>query len=130
VPMLWATGEGALGKFCDDVCALGERVLRKTAQRHAALVAAWGFAVNFEGLCGIALNRNQIGSDAFASVAADYDLLLPFVFDGSQYTVSIYRGGQRPDFDCSKLAEKFGGGGHPGASGFQCAELPWRTEER
>lgn len=112
---------------CVPIICIGERIITKTALRNAGLVAAWGFDVEFEGLRGIALNRNQIDSDAFDSVAADYDLLLPFIFDGRQYTVSIYRGGRQPDFDCSKLAERFGGGGHPGASGFQCEVLPWQT---
>jgi oligoribonuclease NrnB/cAMP/cGMP phosphodiesterase (DHH superfamily) len=31
----------------------------------------------------------------------------------------------RGDFDCSQVAKQYGGGGHPGASGFHCDRLPW-----
>jgi nanoRNase/pAp phosphatase (c-di-AMP/oligoRNAs hydrolase) len=33
---------------------------------------------------------------------------------------------ERKDVDLSLIAKKYGGGGHAGACGFQCAELPFR----
>jgi oligoribonuclease NrnB/cAMP/cGMP phosphodiesterase (DHH superfamily) len=103
----------------------GAALLRARARDAENSVSSWAFEVDFEGLRGIAINRRGINSDFFASVAADYDLLLPFVFDGRQWTVSLYRGGRQPDLDCSAIAKRHGGGGHPGASGFQCGDLPW-----
>ena len=38
------------------------------------------------------------------------------------YKCSIYS--VKEDFDCSKFAEKFGGGGHKGAAGFSLDKLP------
>lgn len=37
------------------------------------------------------------------------------------YVVSLYS----KTIDCSKIAQHFGGGGHPGAAGFRCKELPF-----
>lgn len=41
------------------------------------------------------------------------------------YQVSLR---SREGFDCSAIARQFGGGGHLRASGFTCAELPWRKK--
>ena len=49
--------------------------------------------------------------------------MMPFVFDGSKWTVSIYS--TNKNIDCSELAKKYGGGGHKGAAGFQCENLPF-----
>lgn len=41
-----------------------------------------------------------------------------------RYKVSLRRRGDL-QIDVSEIARKFGGGGHPGAAGFECARLPW-----
>lgn len=51
------------------------------------------------------------GADAFARIA----------FDGVQYTVSLYS----EKIDVSVICKNHGGGGHPGAGGFNCRQLPW-----
>jgi nanoRNase/pAp phosphatase (c-di-AMP/oligoRNAs hydrolase) len=38
-------------------------------------------------------------------------------------TVSLYS--TKPEIDCGEIARTFGGGGHKGAAGFQCTELPF-----
>ena len=37
--------------------------------------------------------------------------------------VSLYS--TREDVDCGAIAKSLGGGGHKGAAGFICDELPW-----
>jgi nanoRNase/pAp phosphatase (c-di-AMP/oligoRNAs hydrolase) len=32
-------------------------------------------------------------------------------------------------FRVNDLAKTYGGGGHPAAAGFTCAELPWKIED-
>lgn len=51
----------------------------------------------------------------------DYPLVMTYVFDGTNYTYSIFS--SNPDVDCSEIAKKFGGGGHKGAAGFSNKEL-------
>ena len=46
---------------------------------------------------------------------------MPFVFDGTQFTISLYS----EVVDVSEIAKKYGGGGHKGASGFHCKQLPF-----
>lgn len=45
-----------------------------------------------------------------------YPIVAVWAFDGEKYSYSIYS--NDPEVDCSKIAESFGGGGHPGAAGF------------
>jgi oligoribonuclease NrnB/cAMP/cGMP phosphodiesterase (DHH superfamily) len=82
-----------------------------------------GFETEFEGAKCFAVNLGHCNSDYFKSLPpGKYDVLMPFVFDGNQYTVSLYS----TTIDVSEIAKKYGGGGHKGASGFQCKELPFR----
>lgn len=51
-----------------------------------------------------------------------YDAVMLFSYSGSskKWIHSIYS--SNPDFDCSKIAEHYGGGGHKGAAGFSLDE--------
>jgi oligoribonuclease NrnB/cAMP/cGMP phosphodiesterase (DHH superfamily) len=87
------------------------------------LLASWSFPVEFEGYKCIALNAGSCNSDYFESVEKDFDVYMPYVFDGKLWTVSLYT--KREDIDVSEIAKKYGGGGHKQASGFQCEKLPF-----
>lgn len=82
-----------------------------------------GFEVSFEGIKCFAVNLGHCNSEYFKSVESKgYEILMPFVFDGDRYTVSLYS----KTVDVSEIAKKYGGGGHKGASGFQCKQLPFK----
>lgn len=81
-----------------------------------------GFETTFEGKRCFAVNLGHCNSEYFKSLPkGKYDILMPFVFDGTQFTVSLYS----EVVDVSEIAKKYGGGGHRGASGFQCKQLPF-----
>jgi oligoribonuclease NrnB/cAMP/cGMP phosphodiesterase (DHH superfamily) len=84
---------------------------------------ALAFPVTFEGHKALAMNVARVGSEAFGDdeVFQKYEILMPFCYDGRQFTVSLYS----KAVDVSELAKARGGGGHKGAAGFQCAELPF-----
>lgn len=85
-----------------------------------------GFETDFEGVKCFAVNLGRCNSEYFKSLPpGKYDVLIPFAFDGSQYTVSLYS----TTIDVSEIAKKYGGGGHKGAAGFQCIELPFKKIE-
>lgn len=76
----------------------------------------------------IAANRGFCNSKLFDSVydPAKHDLMVSFVRHAGRthkWTVSLYS--TKPDVDCGAIAKTFGGGGHKGAAGFQCDELPF-----
>jgi len=85
-----------------------------------------GFETEFEGHKCFAVNLGCCNSDYFKSLPeGKYEILIPFVFDGNVYTVSLYS----TTVDVSEIAKKYGGGGHKGASGFQIKELPFKKLE-
>lgn len=82
-----------------------------------------GFEVDFEGHCCFAVNLGRCSSEYFKSLPeGKYDILMPFSFNGEVFTVSLYS----KTVDVSEIAKKYGGGGHKGASGFQCEGIPFR----
>lgn len=81
-----------------------------------------GFETEFEGVKCFAVNLGHCNSEYFKSLPdGKYDVLMPFSFNGDIFTVSMYS----KTVDVSEIAKKYGGGGHKGASGFQCHDLPF-----
>lgn len=116
----WLSDNSSLNPVLGD----GEISLRYRNNYYASLVKSWGFNTEFEGYRVIACNAGSVSSQLFDTVPEDsYDIMMPFVFDGKQWTVSLYT--KRNDIDCSEIAKKYGGGGHKQAAGFQCKELPF-----
>lgn len=110
---------------------IGKRIRAKEEIINEDILQNWGFEVDFQGYSGIAINRNRTGSLFFKSVADNYDVLLPFIFDGQQYTVSLYATNKSQGIDWGQIAKiYYGGGGHKGAAGFQCDELPFTFKRR
>jgi len=100
---------------------IGSKVEAAKRRTDAEFLATFGFETEFEGHKAIACNQGRTSSDLFASVKGKYSLMIPFVFDGTQYTVSLYS----TEIDVSEIAKKYGGGGHLKAAGFQCLTLPF-----
>lgn len=86
-----------------------------------------GFETEFEGVKFFAVNLGHCNSEYFKSLPeGEYDGFMPFSFNGDLFTVSMYS----KTVDVSEIAKKYGGGGHKGASGFQCKELPFKKKEK
>lgn len=73
----------------------------------------------------LVVNRS-CNSLIFGDLIKEYPIVSIWAFDGEKYKYSIYS--DKPEIDCSKIAEKFGGGGHKGASGFTSKELILKKE--
>jgi len=86
------------------------------------------FEVNFEGLKTIACNKRDGGSLLFENLEniGDYDIMMSFQYCGKSklWEFSIYS--TKPNVNCSEIAKKYGGGGHPGAAGFSQTKLPFK----
>lgn len=106
-----------------DELLRGTIALQYRDSQYASLIKAWSFFAEFEGYKAVCCNAGSVSSQLFDSVKEDYDLMIPFCFDGKQWTVSLYT---KKDIDCSEIAKKYGGGGHKQAAGFQCKELPFK----
>ena len=94
-----------------------------------SLVNSYGVAMtDWFGHSVIAVNFPKGSSLEFSAIfeasgVREYDIYMPFYHDGTQWTFSLYT--TDPDLDVSDIAAQLGGGGHPGAAGFQAKSLPW-----
>ena len=84
---------------------------------------SFGYETEIEGLLAYALNVYRFGSQAYGDLINKYPVVIAYIHDGCNYTVSLYS--VRDDVHCGEICKKFGGGGHKGAAGFVCKELPF-----
>jgi len=94
----------------------------------ADLVTHRSYRLKWEGLDFIVLNTGRFNSLTFAALdkpETGHDALLGYMFNGKVWTVSLYHANHRKDIDLSEIAKKHGGGGHKGACGFTCEQLPF-----
>ncbi len=80
----------------------------------------FGFPVNFEGFHTLVINRPGEGElIEIATQQLGYEVAYCYVdtFQNGKLVTSVMIGSR--SVDVSQIARKFGGGGHPGASGFQ-----------
>lgn len=80
----------------------------------------FAYETEIEGLKCLVVNKKS-NSWIFGEKYKEYPLVMVWVFNGSKYTYSIFSSNK--DIDCSKIAEKYGGGGHKGAAGFSSDKL-------
>lgn len=97
----------------DVFISRGKIISKYKSIHNEEYLSKYGYEVKFEGYKAIACNVAHCGSDFFIS-DNNYDLLIPWVFNGDRFVYSLYS----TKIDCSKIAKKYGGGGHKGASGF------------
>lgn len=109
-----------------DIIDAGKVALKFRQNRYADLIKALAFTTEFEGYKAIACNVALTSSQLFDSAKGDFDLMMPFSFDGENWTVSIYT--KKDNIDVSGLAKKHGGGGHKQAAGFVTNTLPFRRK--
>lgn len=103
----------------------GEAILNYETQQNRKFAAAFAFETELDGLRCIAVNKGMTNRLVFDSVydPSKHDAMLSFCWRGGQWTVSLYS--TKPEVDVSVICKARGGGGHKGASGFQCQELPF-----
>lgn len=101
----------------------GKCILSYQASVNETQCKKASFEIEFEGLKAICLNGGGFNSDVFKSVydESKHDIMMPFQFDGKQWTISLYT--TKDYIDCSQIAKSKGGGGHKKAAGFQVKEI-------
>ncbi len=103
------------------VCDQGKIVNAYRAKFYDDMLKSIGFDAGLDGYRCLCLNAARVGSESFGEAIHEYDICSSFYHDGKQFTISLYS----EKIDVSEIAKAHGGGGHRGASGFQCAELPY-----
>lgn len=109
-----------------ETIELGRPVMRFIENDNWQYCENLAFETIFEGHKAIAVNRGLTNSQLLDGYydESKHDLIIIFVFNKTNWTVSLYT---TKDIDCSKIAKRHGGGGHKKAAGFQCSYLPFPT---
>lgn len=121
--LIWRDAVFGGGKF-DDILASGHAIVSYQTESNKKLMKN-SFEIDFEGMRWIVVNgvgNSQIFESRYDSTKHHGMLVFENV-RGQFWTIILYS--DRPDVDVSVIAKKHGGGGHKGASGFQCTELPF-----
>lgn len=114
------------GQSIPEIMVIGRGIVKYQNQQNIRTMMS-SFEVEFDGKKWIAVNAGG-NSQIFES---RYDPekhhgMLGFTNkQGKFWTISLYS--TRDDIDVSEIAKRYGGGGHKGAAGFQCYELPFPT---
>ena len=109
---------GTDNKFLQDIINDGAVVRRHSENDFRRLIKENSYEREVDGYKALILNRDGF-SQVFGDKINDYDVCILWRYIGGKYVYSIYS----TKVDVSKIAEKYGGGGHPGASGFSSTEL-------
>jgi len=83
-------------------------------------MSKYGFETDFEGKNCFACGFFSFGSIPFGDRMQKYDMCISFEYNGEKFLYGLY---SDKKVDVSKIAEKYKGGGHAGASGFSVKEL-------
>lgn len=110
-----------------DVIKSGKIIVNYNKNKFKQTMNFYSYDVNFEGFNCIACNTKE-SSDLFESVddIDQYDIMIPYIFDGEKYVVSLYRV-EGKNIDVGEIAKKYGGGGNLGAAGFETHSLPFKN---
>lgn len=110
-----------------DIIREGKTIMTYEKKRSEHLSNKCAFVTLMEGARAITMNTPDTGSDAFDGTynPEEHDIMMSFSLtkDG-MWAISMYS--DKAEFHVGSIAKKFGGGGHAGAAGCRCAELPFK----
>lgn len=84
---------------------------------------SFGYETEIAGHKAYACNQYMFGSGGFGEMFGAYPICIAYIHNGETFTVSMYS----ETIDVGQIAKMYGGGGHKGASGFVCNNLPFST---
>lgn len=124
--------EALWGKMLDDNWEVVEKLLSQApfvdhakTLEYEETIRIQGFTMQWEGYCWLVCNnaKTNVRSQLFEKgLRPEHEGMLGFGWVKNQWVVSLYNDTGK---DFSPIAKKYGGGGHPGACGFQCKTLPF-----
>lgn len=126
---LWATlfaDGGGAGRLIESIMERGRAVLQYAQGYEQTLCRRAAETVLFNGgIVGVAVNTPVGNSDTFASVydPQRHQVMVRYHRHADRWHVSLYS--DQEGVHVGRLAKECGGGGHQGAAGFSCEELPF-----
>ena len=111
------------GVKLDDVITQGRAIKAYCDKQNDEYSAAYSHTIMFEGLTFCALNIGQRGNSDLlkGGIKPEHDACFAWRYTGNDnmVMVSLYHIAGKEHHDLSKIAVKYGGGGHKGACGFR-----------
>lgn len=105
--------------FIHDLATEGKVILDWTDQVNEGYVKCSAFEGTICGVKAVFMNTNVFNSNVFKSYEGEYEVMVPFRYEKNGLVrFSIYAD-NNDKVNCAEMAERFGGGGHAGAAGFQ-----------
>ena len=122
--LLGPSSEGTV----EDTIKDGRACIKYRDNYTAEMRKSYQYNTTLGGHKARALNLTGFGKAAFGRLedVKDVPLCIAYSHDGRKFSVSLYS--ELKDVDCATIAKKYGGGGHRGAAGFTCEELPFKLE--
>lgn len=105
-----------------DKCKTGKSIREYIQMRYETELSTRSFKMDWEGHKCLVINSDPYIAN-YMTMSKAYegcDLAVNFAWGGKFWIVNL----RSNEVDCSELAKKYGGGGHHGAAGFQCEQLP------
>lgn len=117
--------------YVEDIISTGKLIYDNIMSENKNHVTENGFEVSvvYGDIIynALALNTNRFSSLTFGDSIKEYDLVIPFSFDGQRWRYSMYT--EKDDVDVSVLCTVMGGGGHKKASGFSSDRFIFEKHE-
>jgi nanoRNase/pAp phosphatase (c-di-AMP/oligoRNAs hydrolase) len=98
----------------------GKAISKYVTKEYEQYRKKYAYESCIDGIKCLVVNRS-CNSLIFGKLINEYPIVAIWAFDGEIYKYSIYS--ENPEIDCSKIAERYGGGGHRGTSGFVSKEM-------
>lgn len=117
----------AAEQLVEHLLCLGRPIAFVRDNEYREVIQSQGFDIAFEGFIFLACCSHEldIRSQLFAAGIQDHHhALLGFTYTGHDWRVSMYHAPNNEHIDLSKIAVKYGGGGHRGACGFRMKQTP------
>lgn len=105
----------------DEIISAGRTAMTYRDAYCNGLCKNFGYETELDGVRAYACNQYMFGSGGFVHRFHEYPMCIAYIHDGKQFTVSLYS----ETVDVGLIAKNHGGGGHKGAAGFVCVDLPW-----
>lgn len=119
-----------LNTAAEKILEEGAIALEYQKQSNEKMARARSFEATMDGLRLIVCNASLVNSQLFDSVynPVRHDAMMTFcMLPSGRWTVSLYS--TKKEVDVGVIAKAHGGGGHKGAAGFQCDDLPFEKKE-
>lgn len=111
--------------YVESILAVGKSVHNYVTMHNEILCKDSVFETSLDGHSALVCNIKNVNSMLFDSIDKKTDILILFSYFSNidQYRVSLF---SRDGIPVNEIAKKYGGGGHPGAAGFSCKQLPFK----